>query len=116
MKIRILDFLDNDVIYDIEDTGLLFLKVTVMSGDEIVEVYRADEIFGDGCKSEVFDPSFKKRDKDFLDAVYIVPKEKIEMWNRRSNTYWYKRLKDKGIKGIYINDRSYLLDKIGEEK
>ena len=81
-----------------------FLLVTVKTGDEIIEVYRTDSVFGDAYMSERIDPWCQDRIRDFLDAVYIVYPDDLESWNERNNAYYYRRVdKDKRLKGMYFN-------------
>lgn len=106
MKIKVLDYNGNVYEYDICETeDLAFLLVKVVTGDEIIEVYEKDKKWGDGRKVELFDPAHKERDADFLDAVYLVYPEDIELWNSRTNTYCYKTYAGniRFNKGFYIN-------------
>ena len=86
MKIKILThckgFVDAEIPND-----FTFLRVTLMSGDEIIEVYGEDPRWGDGRLYKTLDPAFNDRTGNFLDATYIVYPDQIEKWNERGDCY-----------------------------
>lgn len=59
-----------------------FLRVTQMTGDEIVEVYVRDEEWGDPTLWTTLDPNWMSRVRDFFDHSYMVNGSDIEEWNR----------------------------------
>lgn len=59
-----------------------FLRVTQLTGDEIVEVYVHDEEWGDPKLWDTLDPNGVHRRADFFDHSYMVCGGDIEEWNR----------------------------------
>ena len=92
MKIKIYDHLIRFEEAEIPD-DFAFLRVTVMTGDEIIEVYRYDDEWGDPYLYDTLDPQCGNRTRDFFDASYIVRPEQMELWGERGNQdkwmyYW----------------------------
>lgn len=110
MKLKIMDFDSN--IKEVEiPNDWIFLRVTILSGDEIVEVYAIDEVWGDPYLCGKFDAR-DDRNRSFFDATYIVRRDQIETWNNRSaansRLFSYYKNQDymKQYAG-YISDRNY---------
>ena len=59
-----------------------FLRVTQMTGDEIVEVYVRDKEWGDPTLWGILDPNDEKRARDFFDHSYMVHGTDIEEWSK----------------------------------
>lgn len=82
MKIKVLTsnygFQEAEIPDDFE-----FLRVTVMTGDEIIEVYRSDPYWSDPYLYCTIDPCKDKRAKDFFDVTYMVRRDQMETWNER---------------------------------
>ena len=93
MKIEILTYCNGFVEVEIPD-DFEFLRVTYMTGDEIVEVYRRDERWGDPYLYCTLDVACEDRRRDFLDATYIVYPYQLEMWaGRQANYHMHERSK-----------------------
>ena len=88
MKIKVLTYHEGFVECDIPD-DFTFLRVTMMTGDEIIEVYRDDEEWGDTYLCETIDPDYENRTRDFFDCTYIVRYDQVEEWNNRTPNYNY---------------------------
>lgn len=102
MKIKILTHTKGFQEADIPDDFAL-LRVTLMTGDEIIEVYRHDPRWGDPYLYETLDPGKDNRTRDFLDATYIVSPDNIEKWNTRKDSYhiWQKEFFRITFEGFY---------------
>lgn len=87
MEIKILNYEDEFDRLEIPD-DFTFLRVTVMTGDEIIEVYRRDPKWGDSYRYETFDSGHGRRERDFFDLTYIVYPEQVEEWNERQSSYY----------------------------
>jgi hypothetical protein len=81
-----------------------FLRVTIMTGDEIIEVYLSDPEWGDAYLYETLDEGIGDgRCRDFLDATYFVYPDQIEDWNKRGGSYHiYEREKFKETYRGYV--------------
>lgn len=87
---------------DIDD--LMFLMVTVISGDEIIDVYREDEDWWDPYLDQHIDINASDRTRDFFDAIYTVKPEDLQKWNDRTDSYFYKHVQAADrLKGLYYN-------------
>lgn len=75
MILNIYGFDNTKFNYEIDFEKVKYLIVSVISGDEIVDVY-----FNTGEKS-TFDPMFSKRICDSFDGTYLVEKDAIKLWN-----------------------------------
>lgn len=86
MKIKVLTYHKGFVEADIPE-DFVFLRVTQMTGDEIIEVYCRDEEWGDSYLYEIIDPDYENRTRNFFDCTYIVTQEQLEFWNDRDKGY-----------------------------
>ena len=89
MNLIIMNF--NDERYD---TGIALdlineVDVSVISGDESIIVLRNDGKINKIDAAEIAD---KPRFKDYFDGSYIVYKEELPRWNKRTDSYeWINR-------------------------
>lgn len=85
-------FVENEIPDDFE-----FLRVTLMTGDEIVEVYCEDRDWGDPYLYDTIDPNGDNRNRSFFDCTYLVYPDQLEEWNKREDGYhrWqYEKFKE----------------------
>lgn len=73
MKIRIQNYMDVKAEIEIPDDEDMIVEI--ISGDEVVTFDKAGKTFDSAELTEV------KREINFFDALYIVPKERIKEWN-----------------------------------
>lgn len=101
MKIKILTCSHGFVEAEIPD-DFRFLRVTEMTGDEIIEVYLTDPDWGDPYLYETLDEGSEDRAENFFDATYFVYPGQIEEWNTRGYLYyiWEKEKFEKTYKGF----------------
>lgn len=85
MKIKVLNYAGVSKVFDIPD-DVYMLRVTVMTGDEIVEVYRWDDNMGCSYLYETIDWNDDDRTKDCLDTTYYVHYSDIERWSQRDRS------------------------------
>ena len=88
-KTRIFDYQDNPVEIELINDKIVAISVTILSGDETVDIY-----YEDG-KVNHFDSS-ECRHTDFLDGNYVVLGDKIDEWLKwnqflKYNSISYKR-------------------------
>ena len=102
MKIKILShchgFTETEIPDDFE-----FLRVTLMTGDEIIEIYKEDIGWGDPYLYKTLDPELNNRTRNFLDCTYIVFPDQIEKWNNRRDSYdrWQREEFEKTFSGHF---------------
>ena len=91
MEIKVLTCSKGFVKVGIPD-DFYFLRVTLMSGDEIIEVYRCDLTWGGSYLYKTIDLEAENRTRNFFDATYIVRPDQMEIWNTRREAYhiWQK--------------------------
>ena len=73
MKTTIYDYDNKPHEVELKDDAIKYIMVTVISGDEVIEVYYKDG----SC--EKFDSS-NNRQIDYFDGVYLVSEEDIKKW------------------------------------
>lgn len=106
MKIKVMNYRGIAEEIDLGDiSDLDFLLVTVMSGDEIVDIYHRDRQYGDPCRGKHIDVFGDGRHVDFLDAIYKVAPEEIQDWSNRESSYYYQRSSVDRLSGLYFNAR-----------
>jgi hypothetical protein len=100
MKIKVLTHVHGFLEVEIPD-DFMFLRITYMTGDEIIEIYREDPMWGDAYLYKTIDKGLEDRSRNFLDATYIVYPDQIEVWNERVNRYhiWQEEKFMKTFKG-----------------
>lgn len=105
MKIKVYDHLKRFEETEIPD-DFAFLRVTVMTGDEIIEVYRYDYGWGDPYLCDTLDPRRGDRTRNFFDVSYIVHPEQMDLWNERGEQdkwmYYYNKSFMEKFKDRYV--------------
>lgn len=101
MKIKVLTHVKGFIEAEIPDE-FEFLRVTLMTGDEIIEVYCRDPFWGDAYLHETLDPERDNRSRDFFDCSYIVLRDQLDAWNNRQPRYHiYQENEFEGIFGAW---------------
>lgn len=85
MKLNILDYKNNVYKTDIDLNDIDFIKVKVITGDEILTVHLKNETIYE-IDAQTYG---SHRIIDFFDYSYTVNNNDLEKWNNRIDTYQY---------------------------
>lgn len=92
MRFKIYDYLDNPTLIDTGNKKIKFLKVSVITGNEVVNIH-----YKDGTIKKYY--SNENERKEYFYGRYIVPGNKIKEWillgeKRFKNAIAFNRLED----------------------
>lgn len=73
MRFKIYDYLDNPTLIDTGNKKIKFLKVSVITGNEVVDIH-----YKDGTIKKYY--SNENERKKYFYGRYIIPGNKIEEW------------------------------------
>ena len=73
MKFKIYDYLDNPTLIDTGNKKIKYLKVSVITGNEVVAIY-----YKDGTIRKYYSNENEK--KEYFYGRYIIPGNKIKEW------------------------------------